>query len=482
MTPPLEIGGATLVTKKSLELSLSPPRCPPHGTMHRSLLVGLDPILNSPYAAHHHHDDQSDNHEQEKGTAAHSAYNHHQGLRDRLAHLLQSQHLEMPKNIRSIPHPHLDAGPRLPDQMTRHLGATLPLSWQNAGRDSGMFRSIFDTLVTASMPLAAIGNPSAALQFFRLTRNLKRIRYGVHDTNFIDLIFPDNCPPTEWTGLVFFVHGGAWGSGQPWFYRLVATPFLTLNLVVAIVGYRVYPDGNVTTQVHDLECAALELSKRYPDLCCQRSIGTCVVGHSSGAHIALLMVVEQAKKRLLFQNTKQSQSRLLVKSQATTTKVAAMPRVEFPMIDLFIGMSGPYDISHHFDYEAGRGVEEISPMKPSCGSTREQFRLHSPAWKMRDILTKFEESATLSLDRFLPKMALLHGIHDDTVPFTATSEAARIMRSCGVKQIDEIYLPETGHQDAVVQLMLGGCTSNAVVEWLSKTRSLTSVTIRRSKL
>jgi hypothetical protein len=339
--------------------------------------------------------------------------------------------------------------------------------------------------------LAAIGNPSAALQFSRLTRKLKRIRYGVHDDNFIDLLFPDNCPSTEWTGLVFFVHGGAWGSGQPWFYRLVATPFLTLNLVVAIVGYRVYPDGNVTTQVHDLECAALELFKRYPDLCTsgtgrtssnQRSIGTCVVGHSSGAHIALLMVVEQAKKRLLLQNAKQSQLQLLVEREATTTNVEAMPMVAFPIIDLFIGLSGPYDISHHFDYEAGRGVEEISPMKPACGHTRKQFRLHSPALRLRDVLTTFDESATLSLDRFLPKMALLHGIHDDTVPFTATSEAARIMRSCGVNQIDEIYLPETGHQDAIVQVMLGGCASNAVVEWLSSTRSSKLATVLRSKL
>lgn len=39
-------------------------------------------------------------------------------------------------------------------------------------------------------------------------------------------------------GTVFFVHGGAWGSGMPWMYRLVAPTFLRLNFAVVIVGYR----------------------------------------------------------------------------------------------------------------------------------------------------------------------------------------------------------------------------------------------------
>jgi hypothetical protein len=34
--------------------------------------------------------------------------------------------------------------------------------------------------------------------------------------------------------------------------------------------------------------------------------------------------------------------------------------------DCFIGLSGPYDISKHFDFEAMRGVEQISPMKGKC--------------------------------------------------------------------------------------------------------------------
>ena len=133
--------------------------------------------------------------------------------------------------------------------------------------------------------------------------------------------------------MIFFVHGGAWGSGQPWFYRLIAIPFLELGFAVAIIGYRVYPlcgvppsnsnnnnnssssnrdRGGILTQVDDLELAFCKLVKEYPEWCCNipnqnnnkeeyhhlPHLGTIVMGHSSGAHISLLWLVERAKQQL----------------------------------------------------------------------------------------------------------------------------------------------------------------------------------------
>lgn len=71
------------------------------------------------------------------------------------------------------------------------------------------------------------------------------------------------------------------------------------------------------------------------------------------------------------------------------------------------------------------------------------------------------------MDRFFPRMLLVHGIEDDTVPFTSTSEGARIMRMCGVQQCEEFYAPLTGHQDAVIHLMLGGRVKDYIQHWLS---------------
>jgi len=70
------------------------------------------------------------------------------------------------------------------------------------------------------------------------------------------------------------------------------------------------------------------------------------------------------------------------------------------------------------------------------------------------------------MDRVFPRTLLIHGIEDDTVPFTATSEGARILRQCGVTECDEIYSPLTGHQDAVIHLMLGGRVKDSVQDWL----------------
>ena len=67
-----------------------------------------------------------------------------------------------------------------------------------------------------------------------------------------------------------------------------------------------------------------------------------------------------------------------------------------------------------------------------------------------------------------PNIALVHGIEDDTVPFTATGEAARVLRACGVTWCDELYVAQTGHQDVVVQMMMGGPTQDIVMEWMRR--------------
>jgi acetyl esterase/lipase len=227
---------------------------------------------------------------------------------------------------------------------------------------------------------------------------------------------------------------------------------LKKKFAVAVVGYRVYPDGNVTSQVLDLEAAYDKLSKLYPDLCGQnrqkRDKGVIVIGHSSGAHIGLLMIVQQIKRSVHVEDSAEN--------------------ISFsnnPFVDKFIGMSGPYSISHHFDYEAARGVEELSPMKPACGFSREQFRTNSPAIGLQDFMTSVKDKGAIS--RLFPRSLLVHGIEDGTVPFTATSECARTLRSCGVTNCEEYYAPRTSHEDTVVQLMLGGRVSRAIADWLS---------------
>lgn len=357
------------------------------------------------------------------------------------------------------PHPHLPTSTPFGDRLTRQLGRILPVSWQNTIRDSGVFRWIADSLVLTMSPVIAItAPPKTWSDAVRLTRSMKRISYGEHPSQSIDLYFPQNeskssSSPTQ--RLVVFVHGGAWGSGKPFMYRLVAATFTNppdpgtqTAAVVAVVGYRTYPCSvQVDDQVNDCERAIELLAERFPDLC-QNML---LVGHSSGAHVSLLLLVERAKQQLAdFQTWKSCD--------------AAKANIQE-----YIGLSGPYDISQHFHYEAARGVEETSPMKAVNGFSHQAFRSNSPAFRLASYLgTATHHIALDQLSAVFPsRMLLVHGIEDDTVPFTATAEVALKLRQCGITQIEEEYLGSgTGHQDTVVHLMLGGDTKDALLVWL----------------
>jgi hypothetical protein len=275
-------------------------------------------------------------------------------------------------------------------------------------------------------------------------------------------------------------------------YRLVALSFLELGMAVVIVGYRTYPDADVTGQVEDLEQAMAMLYHTCPYLFPNQSkkdndhgrrqdshwMGNCLMGHSSGAHIALLLLVERVRYQLDHANHHSQRWKSV-----------------FPFeFDSFVGLSGPYGISHHFDYEAGRGVEEISPMKPACGSSRQNFHAHSPAIQLVQLQSKCDNNNDNvngnllmvgggSFAHLLPRnMLLVHGVEDTTVPFTATAEASYLIRSCGVRQCEELYLSKTGHQETILQFMVGGKTQDAVHSWLQRVTISTTPTDKQSAL
>ena len=78
-----------------------------------------------------------------------------------------------------------------------------------------------------------------------------------------------------------------------------------------------------------------------------------VVGHSSGAHVGLLSVLMGGNEG-------------------------------DPWVSGFVGLGGVYDVCMHYDYEARRGLEQLSPMQPACGYTRERMRENGAreVWEM----------------------------------------------------------------------------------------------------
>jgi acetyl esterase/lipase len=237
-------------------------------------------------------------------------------------------------------------------------------------------------------------------------------------------------------------------------YRLTALPFLEKNMAVAVVGYRTYPDGNVNDQVNDLHAAFRTFELTFPQYMkpSPRMVdekkewsGVSLIGHSSGAHISMLALIQQLENKLDQRGNK-----------PTTKKM-----INF---DSFVSLCGVFSISEHFYFEVGRGVEEMSPMKPACGYDRESFEMYSPTNRLLNMVKKDDEL----VKSFCTKMLFIHGIDDDVVPFTSTQKLVSAVKQVGPTPCVEYYLPNVNHIDLVTGLMFGGQSKDIILNWLDK--------------
>lgn len=399
-----------LLSANAVSLSLSAPRVPSDGTVQRDLLVGR----TTPSGL-------------EDRLRKFDGLDHEDSAR------LELLYKSLVKAVRTNTFPHLRKSP--PDALIRWLAIhAVPLSFQHRCRDGGGSRIFIDllTILFTAPPLAAI-YPTKFYQFLQLGvgSSMTSIRVGPHWRQHVELFLPSQERSSR--RLIFFLHGGAWGSGFAWMYRLVVVPFLEMGWAVALPNYRTYPDGMVQDQIHDVELAASELQKKHGPF-----EKVLLMGHSSAAHTALLMLVQRL------------------------VAPAAAPTLHF---DAFLGLSGPYKIADHFAFEASRGLEEFSPMKPVCGSSPAAFRHSSPCLRLLDESGKSNQQ---NPSWRVPPITLMHGMDDSTVPFTATCDAARLLRSLGVGSVEEVYLPGVGHQDVPIQMMLGGVCQEFVVDWVRR--------------
>ncbi|GAX26168.1 hypothetical protein FisN_18Hh285 [Fistulifera solaris] len=259
------------------------------------------------------------------------------------------------------------------------------------------------------------------------------VQYGTHRSQRMDLIQSqkpvDYTRPRKW---VVFVHGGAWGSGFPLLYRLVANSFVSQGYDVAIVGYRTYPDAFVDGQIGDI-VQAIQFLRSIETRDDERgdSIDMTLIGHSSGAHICMLGILQ--------------------------SKIQGIQR--------FIGISGVYNIPRHYQFESKRGVERISPLAPVCGGNLSQWKQNSPS------LQRIKPSITR---KHLPPILLLHGEIDSTVPYTSS---AGLYHSLIQQQqirgnenqdplIDLKVLKGVEHSETMFHLMFGGVTRDVLMKWI----------------
>jgi acetyl esterase/lipase len=105
--------------------------------------------------------------------------------------------------------------------------------------------------------LMAISKPGLALRFLKLRRRTETFQYGPHPSHKLEIVSAvadssssSDGDRTQPARTLVFVHGGAWGSGKPWMYRLLADRLSNVGYTVVLIGYRTWPDGTTDEQVY----------------------------------------------------------------------------------------------------------------------------------------------------------------------------------------------------------------------------------------
>lgn len=121
------------------------------------------------------------------------------------------------------------------DSFTARVHTFIPLSAQRAFRDR--HAHWFDRAVSVSAIGLGLRHPKALLRFLSLRRTAQVFQYG-HESSQ-QVVELHRCGK-QGAPVVVFMHGGAWFSGRPWMYRLIATALNRQGLDVGIVGYGTY--------------------------------------------------------------------------------------------------------------------------------------------------------------------------------------------------------------------------------------------------
>ena len=234
------------------------------------------------------------------------------------------------------------------------------------------------------------------------------IAYGPDPRQKLDLYRPDK-PRADGHTVIFF-YGGAWETGSKGDYLFVAQALVASGYTVVIPDYRLYPAVRFPAFVDDGARAARWTADRVG------SDKVFIMGHSAGAHIALLL--------------------------AANTPYLATAGVDRMNLGGAIGLSGPYD---------------FLPLKSA---------------KLIEIFggaNKPEIEAITFARAPLPPALLIHGTADTTVYPRNSQNLAAAWRAAGAPVELKLY-PDVGHVDVVAAMygLLSGRapTRTDVLAWL----------------
>ena len=102
---------------------------------------------------------------------------------------------------------------------------------------------------------------------------------------------PEDCSGRKYPALIFF-HGGSWRDGNRRNYGFVGRAFTARGYVTFIVDYRKAPQHRYPAFVADAARAIATIHRDLPKYPCADAERLFVSGHSAGAHIAMLAILD----------------------------------------------------------------------------------------------------------------------------------------------------------------------------------------------
>lgn len=293
----------------------------------------------------------------------------------------------------------------------------------------------------------ALLNPKLRKRILR-----ENISYGRGKSQFLDVYLPAVRRGQHVAShpVIVFIHGGTWYSGSKRMYLQAGLRLRRMGYVVVIPSYTLWPQGVVEDMVTDIKRVLvwtrdnIHTFKGDPEQ-------IYLMGHSAGAHLAALTVVQDAVLKsskplpIAVDMTRNASFDSISSASSITSRGYELPPPfpapydpSTPLVSVkgLILISGVYNIPSHYVHESKRGLERLSPMRRVMGGDQASLSLNSPFLLLSHptlTLLARSDSAEQRLVSALPrKILLIHGLQDNIVPLEQSVQFWRRLRDIGV--------------------------------------------------
>jgi len=131
----------------------------------------------------------------------------------------------------------------------------------------------------------------AKFKNWKLADSLELEKYYYGDNKKQYLLWYNSQAKIKRNNIIFFIHGGGWNKGNPYFFKFIADFFTKLGFITVMPSYRLAPDYQYPDQEIDVFKALNKTQKIIDDLNLRKNI--IIVGQSAGAQLGALVLLNQ---------------------------------------------------------------------------------------------------------------------------------------------------------------------------------------------